>query len=458
MHELSVFAAAEEVPSAECLIDHGRALSFAEVAGRTAAAVEALRALGVEAGEPVAVSPRQDVDSAVWLYALFELGCPAALLHPALTRPERSRLLEAAGIRHAPSIPLPSSSKHPPRPATHDRDSVLVIAYTSGSRGTPRGVRLSRRAFVASEAAHAANLGWRSDDRWLLAMPPAHVGGLSILTRSLIARRTVVLAPGPFDPFAAMRFMERHGVTLASVVPTMLRRLLDAEPSWTPAPELRAVLVGGAPFSDSLRRRAIERGVVAVATYGCTEACSQVATQSPTQAGKPGSGAPLDGIDVRIREGEIQLRGDVLMNGYLDEVETESPWTPDGWFRTGDLGAFLPDGQLEVRGRIDDLIITGGENVAPQEIEAWLETVPGILAACVFSLPDDEWGERVAAAIAADPSEYDAESLRTQMRAELAPHKRPKEVAVLDSLPLTRSGKIDRAAIRRRAHGMLRPI
>lgn len=458
MGELSIFAAAEDASEADCLVDDGRVLSFGEVAGRTAAAIAALRALGVESGERVAITPRQDVDSAIWLYALLELGCPAVLLHPGLTGPERSRLLDETGASHLVTEPPPSSLRKPPRPGQVDRDSLLAIAYTSGSVGFPRGACLSRRAFLASEAAHAANLGWRPHDRWLLGMPPAHVGGLSILTRALIARRAVVLARGPFDPPAAIRIMERDRVTIASVVPTMLRRLLDARPIWTPAPELRAVLVGGAPFPDVLRRRALERGVVALATYGLTEACSQVATQSLAQAGTPGSGAPLTGIGVRIEDGEIQVRGDVLMDGYLGEVVADSPWTRDGWLRTGDLGRFLPDGQLEVRGRRDHLIITGGENVAPQEVEAWLEAVPGVRAACVFSVPDDEWGERVVTAVAADAAELDLGALRARMRAELAPHKRPKEIAVLDALPLNRSGKVDRAAIRTRSLDALRPI
>jgi acyl-CoA synthetase (AMP-forming)/AMP-acid ligase II len=146
------------------------------------------------------------------------------------------------------------------------------------------------------------------------------------------------------------------------------------------------------------------------------------------------------------------------MDRYLVEVAADSPWTRDGWLRTGDLGRFLPDGQLDVRGRRDHLIITGGENVAPQEVEAWLEAMPGIRAACVFSVPDDEWGERVVAAIAADVAELDLDALRARMRAELAPHKRPKGLAVLDALPLNRSGKLDRAAIRSRSLGLLRPI
>jgi acyl-CoA synthetase (AMP-forming)/AMP-acid ligase II len=163
-------------------------------------------------------------------------------------------------------------------------------------------------------------------------------------------------------------------------------------------------------------------------------------------------------VEVRIEQGEIQVRGNVLMDGYLGNGRSGSPWTSDGWLRTGDLGSFLSDGQLLVRGRIDDLIVTGGENVSPEEVEAWLESVPGILSACVFSLRHEEWGEEVVAALVIDATRYDAATLRTRLANELAPHKRPKRICALDALPLNRSGKIDRAAVGVACSGRLHAI
>jgi len=461
MNELSVLAAATEAPTRDCLVAQGRAWSFAEVAGRVCVAMADLQARDVEAGQRVALVPEADLDSVLWLYALFELGCPAVLLHPRLTARERERLIRE--VRPACSIegPVPSGHAEPamivPTPVPHER--ALAVVYTSGTGGRSRGAILSRRAFIASEAAHADNLGWQAADRWLLCMPPAHVGGLSILTRCLIARRCAVLSPGAFDPRATIDAMERDRVTLLSVVPTMLHRLLSCEaPVWNPNPELRAVLVGGAAFPDALRSLSVRRGIPALATYGCTEACSQVTTQTLDQLGKPGCGEPLRGIELRIEPDEIQIRGDVLMDGYLQEEPMSSTWTLDGWLRTGDAGAWLPDGQLVVRGRIDEIIVTGGENVAPQEVEAWLETVPNVRAACVFSVPHEEWGQQVVAAIVADKSQLDFHALRVRLRAELAPYKRPKKVCLLESLPLNRSGKIDRAEVARRCLGQLRPI
>jgi O-succinylbenzoic acid--CoA ligase len=448
MTELSILAAAEEFPEMPCLIAHGEVYSYAQIAARSAALIDRLASAGLEPGDRVALIPRADVDSIVSLFALFEIGCSALLVHPRLTGREREQVLASAGEPptidpYAPTPTIATLPVHAPVP----EDRTLAIVYTSGSRGAPRGAKLSRRAFLASARAHRDHLGWLPDDRWLLAMPPAHVGGLSILSRSLIARSCVVVASGPFEPAAILDLLEQQRVTLMSLVPTMLQRLLDADPTWSPPPFLRAVLVGGAPFPEALRQRAVARQIPALATYGCTEACSQVATQSPSEIGQPGSGRPLQGIEVRIEGAEIQVRGEILMDGYLGEAQDGETWADGGWLRTGDQGRFLPDGQLQVLGRLDDRIVTGGENVSPLEVEAWLETLVGISSACVFGVPDPSWGEVVAAAIAIEPALFDFEILRDAIRSGLAGHKRPRRIAVLDELPLNRSGKVDRARV-----------
>ncbi|MFW2389679.1 MAG: class I adenylate-forming enzyme family protein [Polyangiales bacterium] len=461
MTELSLLAAAAEEPARDCLVAHGRRWSFEEVAARVRVAMHTLLARGVRSGDRVALSPNVDVDSIVWLYALFELGCPAVLLHPRLTERERKVQLSRAKQSHVIRERVPVGGAPSPHVESNRIPSArtLAVVFTSGTRGEPRGARLSRRAFLASAGAHASNLGWLPDDRWLLCMPPAHVGGLSIITRSLIARRAVVLGPGAFDPSALIGLIDEERVSMLSFVPTMLRRMLaSSDPVWIPNEALRAVLVGGAPMPQALAQRAADRSIPVLATYGCTEACSQVATQRPGQSGSIGSGAPLAGIELRVEGEEIQLRGDVLMDGYLAEEPGDENWTPDGWFRSGDFGELLPDGQLLVRGRLDGLIVTGGENVAPQEVEAWLETVSGITGACVFARPSEDWGEEVVAAIVTDPALFRIDDFRARLEAELAPHKRPKRFCLLDSLPLNRSGKVERRAVEANAGPKLRAI
>jgi o-succinylbenzoate---CoA ligase len=275
----------------------------------------------------------------------------------------------------------------------------------------------------------------------------AHVGGLSVVTRCLLARRTVVVAP---DAGAAdlVQTLQRERITLLSLVPTLLGRILDLEPQAVPPACLRAVLLGGAAASDTLLSRAADRGWPVLTTYGLTEACSQVTTQEAgtVNRGQLGSGRPLPGTDVRIDDdGQILVRGPTLMTGYLDRSGLERPFLEGGWLATGDHGRLDRHGNLHVAGRRADRIITGGENVDPVEVEHALERVPGVRQACVFGIPDAEWGEVVGAAVVAD-EELDPDRLREEIARTLAPFKRPRRIAVLDALPRGGSGKLDRRA------------
>jgi O-succinylbenzoic acid--CoA ligase len=317
-------------------------------------------------------------------------------------------------------------------------------------------VILSRRAFAASAAASAAHLGWQADDRWLLAMPTAHVGGLSIVTRCLAARKTVVLdTSSRFDAAATALRLEAQRVTLLSLVPTMLHRLLRLDPPWQPPESLRAVLLGGAPASSDLLAEAAARRVPVLTTYGMTETCSQIATQEyATRWQNPrqnhGAGPPLPGVEARIvprtageTVGEIQVRGAMVMDGYL---EHPSPFTEDGWLATGDAGFLDEAGRLHPLGRQGEMILTGGENVYPAEVEGALLEHPAVAAACVVGIPDEEWGERVAALLVtkegiASPTDPTFESW---LKKRLAPFRRPRLRRWVDALPLNPNGKVDR--------------
>jgi O-succinylbenzoic acid--CoA ligase len=313
---------------------------------------------------------------------------------------------------------------------------------------------LTRAALLASAQASGANLGWQPDDRWLLAMPVARIGGLSILTRCLAARRSVVLAPG-FDATRLPQWIETTRATLVSLVPTMLALLFERLPDWRPPTFLRAVLVGGAAASPQLLDEAARRRLPVVITYGCTETCSQVVAtpyEWRFEAGQCGEGRPLPGAEVRIVDHRIEVRGPMRMVGYLGE----SPLAPEVWFDTGDLGDFDTDGFLHLHGRRADLIVSGGENVYPAEVERVLENCPGIRAAAVFGLADPTWGEIVASVLVA-PQPPDDEALLDFLEARLASHKRPRRIGFVASLPLTAAGKLDRAALSALATS-LRPL
>jgi O-succinylbenzoic acid--CoA ligase len=378
-----------------------------------------------------------DREALVTLYALLEARIPALLVHPRLTPMERAAL-EAAAARAGPAP-----------------DDAAAIVFTSGTTGEPRAAVLTRRALVASAEASAANLGWEDDDRWLLAMPLAHVGGLSIVARCLAARRCVVAMP-KFDARAVPGWIDAHRVTLASMVPTMLARVQDANPQWRPPPHFRAVLVGGAGVPAALLARARERGLPVLPSYGLTEACAQVVAVPYAARFDPApyaSGLPLPGVGLRIADGRIEIRGSMLMAGYWGEA----PLAPGAWFDTGDLGEIDGRGCLHVHARRTDLVVTGGENVYPAEVERVLETLPGIAAAGVFGVPSDEWGEEVAAALVATGAPPPDAALREHVGARLAPHKRPRRFCYVASLPHTAGGKLDRAALRELAPA-LRPV
>ncbi|MFW6051620.1 MAG: class I adenylate-forming enzyme family protein [Myxococcota bacterium] len=474
MRRLSVRAAAEEVPARAAIVAaDGRTLTHAELWARVRGAMAGLRAAGVHPGDAearVALPAHGDLETLVVVLALVELAVPLVPLHPKLTASERGALLDALApshvldrraVRGAAAHGADSSSPEgPPRPA--DPEQPLAVVATSGTSGRPKGTVLSRRAFVAAADASARNLGWREDDRWLLCMPMAHVGGLSIPLRALAARRTTVLAPGgAFDPTVLIDVVERRRVTLLSLVPTMLARWLEALGAREAPAHLRAVLLGGAGVPADLLARARDRKLPVLTTYGLTETCGQVTTQRPGTLPDPGagSGMPLPGLDVRVREGEIQVRGSSLASGYLRGSRLEPlPCTSDGFLRTGDAGRLDEAGRLHVLGRLDDRIVTGGENVDPLDVEGALRRLPGVRDACVFGVDDATWGQVVAAAIVPGEGGLSLEALRRAVRTELAPHRRPRRVAVLDRFVTTGSGKVDRRATAAKAIPCLRPL
>jgi O-succinylbenzoic acid--CoA ligase len=299
---------------------------------------------------------------------------------------------------------------------------AALVVHTSGTTGAPRPVEITRFNIEANALGSAVALGLDPDERWLCPLPLSHVGGLMVLLRSAVYATTAVL--GPADAL--------DDVTLASLVPTQLQRILEAGPP--PAPRLRAILLGGAGASRALLERAAAAGLPVAPTYGITQACSQVTVAEPGDTET--SGFPLPGVDVEIApDGEIRVRGPVVAGG--------------GTLHTGDLGRLDERGRLIVTGRLSELIVSGGENVAPAEVEAVLEQHPAVAEAGVFGRPDPEWGESVVAAVVPrNGAPLDAEELRAFCRARLAGFKVPKAIEPVAVLPRTASGKLRRGVLR----------
>jgi O-succinylbenzoic acid--CoA ligase len=463
-----IISAARDEPARVALVCGERAMTFAELATEVARAAGWLRSRGVEPGSRVALVPRLDVETVVMMHAIIAMGVTMVLIHPRLQAEERSALLRdcspALVIEDARDI-AKETSRHAALatwPTQPDDESILAILYTSGTTGRPKGAMLSHRAFRASARATAANIGWRSDDRWLLCTPLAHISSLSIVVRCLLARRAVVLPPTPgrFDPEQLHADVSEARVTLLSLVPTMLRRMLDNPKTVAFPPTVRAVFIGGAAASPGLITDAVRAKVPILTTYGLTEACSQVATQEyGTEAGPAqGCGKPVLGMHVRVAvDGRVEIRGDAMMSGYFPPNAHANPFLEDGWFRTEDFGRYDELGRLHIDGRTRELIITGAENVYPLEVEHVLEKIPGVTDVCVFGVPDEVWGEIVCAAIVADDASV-IDRVVSHGAARLSPYKRPRRVALVDRIPVTANGKVDRREVAERASSLLRPV
>ena len=308
------------------------------------------------------------------------------------------------------------------RPQDGVDDDVAVVVPTSGSTGTPKGVLLSAEGLLA--VAHAALDRLGGPGRWLLAIPATHVGGLQVLVRSLLAGvDPVVVPPGPFG---AASLAGSAGCAYVSLVPTQLRRLAPADLAG-----FDAVLLGGAATPAALRA---PFGNV-VTTYGMSE----------TGGGCVYDGVPLAGVEVSAGSGSstgsrVRVRGPGLALGYRDGTPLRDP---DGWFTTGDVGT-LADGRLVVHGRADDVVVTGGEKVAPAAVEAALAAHPAVREVAVAGLPDPEWGQRVVAWVVGTVT---LEEARSWVADRVGRAAAPREVRHLEALPLLANGKIDRVSL-----------
>ncbi len=342
------------------------------------------------------------------------------------------------------------------------RNSPLAILFTSGTTGRPKAAVLTAANFTWSAVASAFRLGVLPEDRWLLTLPLYHVGGLSIVWRSALYGTAIVLpSEGSFDPHALDETLRRHRVTLVSLVPTQLYRWVQAV-AGPPSKSLRAVLLGGAAAPADLLHEALARRYPVALTYGLTEATSQVATATPAKVQrKPGSvGHPLLYTQVRVVDekghhlpagaiGEIVVRGPTVFAGYDGDPQATQAALRDGWLHTGDLGYLDAEGDLWVVNRRSDLIVTGGENVYPAEVEAVLRQHPAVAEACVVGLDDPEWGQRVAAAVVLRPGAHvTPDTLAAHCRQHLAGYKVPRLIRLVPDLPRTASGKVRRPAVR----------
>ena len=472
---------AARTPTAPALETASGCWSFEVLAERARRGADYLRSSVGPGDAPIALLLDGSAEFAAWFHAVVLAGRAALPLNLRLTAGELARQLEDARacvllgqaqdprlLQLAEQVPglrvqVAPAFETLPAPAERwsaepvDDDAPIAVLYTSGTSGRAKGACLSWNNFRASAVATEDRLGAVAvRGRWLACMPLFHVGGLSMLVRSVLFGGPVRLLPR-FDVAEVSDALDHGDIAGVSLVPTMLSRLLLHRSGRAAPPGLAVLLLGGAAAAPWLLERALAAGYPVCPTYGLTEATSQVATAAPPRGGAVHASPvlPLRGTEVRIvaergdlppgSPGEIVVRGPTVMRGYLHDADASTRALRDGWLYTGDVGYLDADGGLHVLDRRDDLVVSGGENVYPAEIEAVLLEHPSVLEAGVTGLPDADLGARVVAWVVLAPgAQFDLWALQRHCRARLAGFKQPREFRVVDALPRTASGKLQR--------------
>jgi O-succinylbenzoic acid--CoA ligase len=431
---------AQSCPERCALIAEGAEVSYAELEAEANWVARRLAAHGVRRGSTAALTMHPRREQVVLVHALMKVGAALLPLSPRLTEAEREQIVEVVEPIVDLDDPglLTQTEADLPMLGEHDTDDVCAYVLSSGSTGAPKPIGLTYGNFLWSAMGGAFNIGVDPADRWLCCVPLSHIAGLSIVVRSAIYGTTAIVHDG-FEVDRVARSLTEDGITVVSLVTTMLSRLLEAGADLSGP---RAILVGGGPVPESILAEALGRGATVVQTYGLTETCSQVTTLAPEDAQRKlgSAGRPLLTSHVRIRDGEILVQGPTVAPGRYDE---------SGWLHTGDLGYMDEEGFLYVRDRIDDMIVTGGENVVPSEVEEVLLGHPAVVEAAVVGREDPEWQQAVTAVVVlASDAEVTPDELRHHCAETLAGYKVPKRVELAAALPRTPSGKLMRRALR----------
>jgi O-succinylbenzoic acid--CoA ligase len=496
-------SAARHAPGDAALVGDGGTLTWAALAedvDRVATTLRALVAADEEAVEaahrgagagtidgrhtsgatprPHAIALRPDRDDVIVLLAHAAAGIPLLPLHPALPGADAARLAAVAGARQltldqclvdaAAVAGTAKAAAWPPSTRGSGPDDDLLLVPTSGSSGAPKLARLTHRAVLAAAAALTERLPFGPQDRWILTLPLSHVGGLSVVTRCLCARRAIVLVPR-FCEDAVWTAVARDGGTRLSAVPAIADRLLHADRQRLLA-RLSLVMLGGQAAPLALRRALAVAGTPAVASYGLTESCAAATCESPAEAGRllPGCGTALRGVTVTIagddgtarpagQPGRILLASPALLAGYAG-LPGVAVLDGAGRLDTGDLGWLDDAGRLHVQGRRAEVIVTGGEKVVPGVVEAALREHPGVRDAVVFGRPDPRWGAIVCAAVEGRAALHEDATLPALLATLLPPWARPRQLAVLEALPRLNTGKVDRRGTPVLAAPRLQPL
>jgi long-chain acyl-CoA synthetase len=432
--------------------------TLADMAAAAAVVAEQLAADGIGRGDRILIPLANDERALPALVGAWLRAASVVAVHPATPANEVARIAETMRAAVFPDLPLYKGGGSAKKAAEVDDGDEALVLLTSGSTGSPKGVALSHGAIWASLKATVS--AFRRDSNPtpmpttqkppnLIANPLSHTAGVVRLLFALYVGRSVVLLR-KFDARAAKAAIDRHGIDNLTINPTMLQMLLDDLPADADLGPVRYASSGTAPLTPALREAFEARfGIPVLQAYGQTEAFGGIAIENVKDvlAGyrRPGSvGKPLPGVEIRIDDGEILARTPTSLTGYLGE-DTTSPVDADGWLHTGDLGHLDDDGYLYVTGRRKNVIICGGFNVIPEELEAALGNDDQVREAVVVAVPDERLGEIPVALVEGDGT---ADAVLQRVTPKLASYKRPRRVFVVDQLPRVANGKVDRVAAR----------
>jgi len=451
-------------------------MTFCELYQASQSMAKKLAKLGVVKGNHVALLSQNDINMVITIHALSYLGAAAVLLNTRLSSYELQFQIDDAEVKLLVSsdqfcykiedidvaqkktfLELQQiAEKEVPLQSELNLSDPFTIIYTSGTTGFPKGVVHTYGNHWWSAIGSALNLGISDQDKWLAVLPLFHVSGLSILCKSVIYGMPVYLMES-FEAEKVRHALMNNNITMISVVTVMLQELLEKLGNESYPEKLRCVLLGGGPAPKTVLEKAQKRGVPVFQSYGLTETSSQIVTLSPQDAlRKIGSaGKPLVPAQLKIDSesaqniGEIYVKGPMVTKGYFNNIAADQKAFQASWFKTGDLGYLDEEGFLYVVDRRNDLIISGGENIYPSEIENAITELTDVKEVGVTAKADDKWGKVAVAFIAKDKqSVLDEEEIQTYVRKRLASYKVPKQVYFVDQLPRNASNKIMRHKLR----------
>ena len=438
-------------PERTALLFEGSRISYREVNGRAAAAAEALRGDGVGPGDRVAIRLPNTPDYVAAYFGILRLGAIAVPLNVLLAQPEIDARLEAAAPKAFVDRPLSTDGASAEEVVDRAEDDVAALLFTSGTTGLPKGAILTHAGIHAAASFGVEGLGFTNDDVLLGVAPFPHVLGQQVLVCALLAGAAVCVMQR-FEPEDALKTMADTRTSVMFGVPTMCIALCDIAEGADPLPALRIAHIGGAPVPVEVARRFEETFHAAIHEgYGLTEMSGLATTFVVGRERKAGSvGRPSSGTEMRIANedergvGEVQFRGPSVIRGYWNEPDASTAVIDeDGWLSTGDLGYVDEDGDLFLVDRKKELIIRGGYNVYPREVEEVLYRHPAVLEAAVVGVPHDELGEEVAALVVLRRGvEADPDELQAWAKARVAAYKYPRHIVFVEELPKSPTGKI----------------